>query len=1306
MAENFNKLRNSVDTLMKDKQALMSANRYNKLWRDIAESWYDRGKLSEIKTKLNKIKPSNIVKIRSELKELQNAGEISKAIKLNQSEAKLKEVLNNYKNPLKFDNDDQEGLFQVNQKKKFVKPTKTSVKKYRTTLTETRFDNNDDVDWGYSSFNIIYHSISTLYEELARHHNLKVSFHFNLALELKDTGEITDFMSSPPQTTMLNKSDVKEGIADTLTYMRNFIPELEAKNTGLIFRYVKNMYVNISKYAPLKGGSYIKLDKYLTNKKCCINIQNEDNKCLMYCVLYHINKDKITTNPQRVSKYNQYLEQFDFSTIKFPASLRDVKKMEDIIDHGINVFYYDEKKVYPVLNTTRRDDKIINLLLLKDENTEHYVYISKLDILVSANKYDENNIHVSAPSYTCPNCLHCFSSKERLDKHRKNGCDLFKPVATKMPQLIDGKTPVIKFKNHKRKFKSPVVIYADFETLCSKIEHQHDTTKSSTTKFIEQKPCGACFNVVSDYPEMNLGLHYFRGENSITEFLDKLIECGDKINKSLQVVKPMIITPEQEREFKTCKNCHICGHRINDEEKNFRRVRDHDHYSGLYRGCAHSICNLNLNYTSKSIQDNETNDNKELVKHKYDIPVYFHNLKGFDGHLIIKELSKKNLSNIKIIAQNFEKYVTFNVLNLQFMDSFAFLSSSLDTLATNLLKNGMDNFKHTLQGNLTDKQKDLILKKGVYPYEYMDCVDKFNETALPTIDKFYSTLNEDTITNKDYEHALAVWQEFNIHNLGEYHDLYLKTDVLLLTDIFENFRKTAMKFYELDPANSKYFTLPSFAWDAMLKKTKVKLDQMTDVDMYNFCDKGLRGGTSMISHRYAKANNKYMKNYDVNDISSYIIYLDANNLYGHAMIQKLPTGDLKWIEPTADVGNLHDYINSLECDDDVGYFVECDLHYPKELHDLHNSYPLAVEKKTINENELSPYQLNQLKTHDEKHSEKIEKLIPNFYDKKDYVCHIKNLKYYIEKGLIVTKINRIVQFKQSDWLKSYIDFNTEQRTKSKNDFEKDFFKLMNNAVFGKTMENMRNRVDIKLYSHDDEKLVLKQVAKPQYVNHKIYSESLVAIQQLKKTVELNKPIYVGLSVLDLSKLHMYKFHYDYISPKYGNNQQLLFTDTDSLCYHIKTDDLYKDMSDDKQYFDMSGYNMDGYRACDNTNKKVIGKFKDETDGVPIVEFCGLRSKMYSIKLDDDKEKKTGKGIKKSALKKKVTHENYYKCLFGEQSEQRQLVSFNNMRSINHTIYGMKFTKVGLSCSNDKQYLLDDGISNLSYGHYKISPNSE
>ena len=183
---------------------------------------------------------------------------------------------------------------------------------------------------------------------------------------------------------------------------------------------------------------------------------------------------------------------------------------------------------------------------------------------------------------------------------------------------------------------------------------------------------------------------------------------------------------------------------------------------------------------------------------------------------------------------------------------------------------------------------------------------------------------------------------------------------------------------------------------------------------------------------------------------------------------------------------------------------------------------------------------------------------------------------------------------------------------------------------------------------------------------------------------------------------MYQFHYDYIKPKYGDKATLLFTDTDSLCYKIETDDIYKDFNDDKHLFDRSDYNMDGYRKQDNSNKKVIGKFKDETNCVPIVEFVGLRAKCYSILSETKKEKKTGKGIKKSCLKKNVVHNDYKRCLLGSVKDQRQLVSFNNLRSIDHNIGLYRYTKVGLSCANDKSFLLGDGITSYAYGHKNIS----
>jgi len=221
------------------------------------------------------------------------------------------------------------------------------------------------------------------------------------------------------------------------------------------------------------------------------------------------------------------------------------------------------------------------------------------------------------------------------------------------------------------------------------------------------------------------------------------------------------------------------------------------------------------------------------------------------------------------------------------------MGSSLDKLASNLNE---DIFIYTdLEfKDLEPFQLELLKKKGVYPYDYIDSFSRFEETRLPDKKEFYSVLNKTDISNSEYQHAREVWDSFKIKNLGEYHDLYLKTDVLLLADVFENFRNNCLKYYGLDPAH--YLTSPGLAWDAMLEMTKVKLDLISDIDMQLFIEKGLRGGISYIIHRYAKANNKYLKDYNPELDDSYLMYLDANNLYGWAMSQPLPTGDFKWLE--------------------------------------------------------------------------------------------------------------------------------------------------------------------------------------------------------------------------------------------------------------------------------------------------------------------------------------------------------------------------------------------------------------------------
>ena len=524
--------------------------------------------------------------------------------------------------------------------------------------------------------------------------------------------------------------------------------------------------------------------------------------------------------------------------------------------------------------------------------------------------------------------------------------------------------------------------------------------------------------------------------------------------------------------------------------------------------------------------------------------------------------------------------------------------------------------------------------------------------------------------------------------MGQYHDLYLKSDVLLLVDVFQNFRETYLAYYGLDPCH--YITSPGLAWDAMLKMTKINLDLISDIEMQLFIEKGMRGGISYIAHRYAKANNKYMKNYNDKEGSSYIMYLDANNLYGWAMSQKLPSGNFHWIP-------CHEYINLDSYDDNSakGLILEVDLEYPPELHYLHNDYPCAPEKISVQKEMLSGY-CREILEREKMPIGGVRKLIPTLMKLEKYVLHYRNLQLYLSLGLKLKKIHRALEFSQSKWLEKYISFNTKMRSQAKNSFEKDFFKLMNNSVFGKTMENLRKRSNIKLVSDPQE--MVKLASRPTYLSHKIFHENFVAVNIKSVKIRLDKPSYVGMCILDLSKTLMYDFHYNYIKKKYSDGAQLLFTDTDSLTYHIKTENAYRDFFVDREYFDNSDYpeNSEFYFK---ENKKVIGKFKNETSGVPIDDFIGLKSKMYSVSLDSGKNSKKAKGVKKNVIKKGISHQDYQDVLNESKILHHQM---KTIRSDCHQISSYQINKISLSPFDGERYILSDGISSYAYGNLNIT----
>ena len=1075
---------------------------------------------------------------------------------------------------------------------------------------------------------------------------------------------------------IINETDIKLSLQASQQQILNKIAQWISEGSGWTIQSIENHYINIVNYNPLKGSSYIKLPQELKNRSL-INLQNKDNECFRWCHIRHLNPQE--KDPQRIKKTDKtFISQLDYSSIEFPVTVKQINKIEKQNNICINLFGYEEKQKFPIFISKEKFTDHIELLLITEGENNHYVLIKDF------NKFMFNQTKHEHRKHFCMHCLQCFSREDVLTEHKNNCISINGKQAIKMP----GKGDKVYFKNHHKQLSVPFVIYADFEAITEKVSGcQPSNEKSYTEAYQKHTDCGYGYKVVCCYDDKySKPVQIYRGENAVHKFMENMLEevnwCKSKMKKHFN--KPLKMTKENETDFQKAIKCHICDIKYTNKDI---RVRDHCHITGKFRGSAHQDCNLKLKINPDNIK----------------IPVIFHNLRGYDSHFIMQQIGKiakehtytnkkgeKIEMNINCIPNNMEKYMAFMLGNhLVFLDSFQFMSSSLD----NLIKNLPDEaFKYTKQ-EFKKEQFELMKQKGVYPYDYMDNFEKFNNTQLPNKDEFYSILNHEFISDEQYEHAQNVWDTFNLKTMGDYHDLYLKSDILLLADVFENFRETCLQYYKLDPCH--YFTSPGLSWDAMLKMTDIKLKLIVDIDMFQFIEKGLRGGVSYIANRYGKANNKYMKEYDEKAPSKYIMYLDANNLYGWAMSQYLPTGGFKWLsQKQIEKINVGKYTD----DSKKGMILEVDLEYPKELHDLHNDYPLGPEKVKVTNEMLSDY-CKKIQKKFNISSGLVHKLIPTLNDKQKYVLHYKNLQSYLNLGLKLKRVHRVLEFNQSPWLKQYIDFNTQKRTNAKNSFEKDFFKLMNNSVFGKTMENIRKRVDVRLVTSKEK--LSKLASKPTYVSSKIFNENLVAVHKIKVTLTLNRPAYVGMCILNLSKTLMYDFHYNYIKQKYDNKAKLLFTDTDSLTYEIQTDDVYADFWPDKDRFDNSDHNKES-PFYNTANKKVIGKFKDEACGVPITEFVGLRSKMYSYMKDNEKGGKTAKGIKKNVIENNLTHENYKAVLFNDEQLHHTM---KTIRSSNHELGSYKINKISLSCFDDKRHISNDGIKSHAYGHYAIQTNA-
>ena len=1044
-----------------------------------------------------------------------------------------------------------------------------------------------------------------------------------------------------------------EMVEEVMVNMANY----QKEGSNLQFEKVIELVVPFARYEPLRGSSFMPLPAKLKNKKAIVNMKNEDSECFKWCVTRSLNQ--VDKNSERITKeLRKQSEKLNWKGIEFPMPLQQIDNFERR-NPGIAIFVFgfDGEFVFP-LRKAKVEGTAIDLLMLTEESREgpedrqpqskgkqktHYCWIKNLNRLLDG-QVSKNKGSLEF----CRNCLNHFPM-DRLAAHQES-CLSFEAVKIEMPP----KDSTMKFKNFNKKMEFPYVMYADFEARLETVPGVFPNPgKSFTEKIQEHKPVSFAIHLVSDYWTPKPIVYRAKSDEEdvgkkFVEVLGKFIKCLHEKTEP----KPMEFGDKDREKFISATHCFICEEKF---ERAKDKVRDHCHFTGKFRGAAHKECNC-------------------LYRVPTFVPVFLHNLKNYDAHFIVKALGTVP-GNIKCLANNEEKYISFSKkfqvgekivrdkivpewFEARFLDSAGFMNASLASLVSNLTDEKFIQTKKAFR----DKW-ELFKKKGVFPYEWLDSVEKFKE-RLPGKEAFYSHLTRTGISEGEWQHAQKVWNEMGMKNMGQYHDAYLKADVCGLADVMEEFRKVCRNNYGLDPA--WYYTSPGLAWDTALKISKVELELLSDPDMLLFFERGIRGGVSTIFHRRAQANNKYMKEFDSSKPSVFVPYWDANGLYAWAMSHPLPVKGFAWMSE-----------EELENWKETPCVLEVDVDIPENLHDKFNDFPPLPEKIKMGG---------------------VEKLVPNLWNKRKMVVHRKALIQALDMGCELVKIRKGLKFEERPWLKEFIEINVKLRQEAKNAFEKNFFKLMNNAVFGKTMENLRKRQTIELVC--DEKRFSKLVAKPNYSHSTRFAENLVGAHMKRTKIVFDKPVYVGQAILDISKTCMYEFHYEYVKKKWPK-AQLCFTDTDSLLYRIETEDLFEDISGDVAgHFDTSEFAGEHPKVLDGTikrmNKKVLGMMKDETCGEQIVDFVGLRAKCYSFETEESKCKKC-KGIKKDVIKR-MNHKDWVTCLNEQSVLMKEMTCF---RSKKHDISTVVLNKVALSANDDKRILMADGISTYAHGHWRM-----
>jgi len=1163
---------------------------------------------------------------------------------------------------------------------------------------------------------------------------------------------------------------LRDKISEMIAALVALVFDRNSKKSGMEIQSISSIRFSGAKISRLtRGGTYFELPKALASRTAVQNIYSDDNLCAQYAVALAIYMLDHATKPpggdlSSCSAYKFIIKGLKWTDITFPMEPQQWSRFERLNPkYGVFLYEWDADRERVIANripsNREKCTHFLKLLLVSSKDKEgndiwHYVTITSM-----ARLFSSRTMRVANGGLICPICINNVKQDDFDDHFRmcKEVCD----TAMVYPQ--PGTT--IQYDKFLCENYSIFNIMADTECIVEKVLdteervfelQSSDAAVSGSICTSEHKPVAFGVHVMNMMP-MSISNDIVEslcptrllvgGEpTKLTEqFIDLVVGYGETL-RELAAPKPSnrhpmyMINLATDFALAPDEKCCVCGYSIRGVSKLPWAHKDPEniignivnlvnHYTGEYKGHCHAFC-------SKKVYS-------DIAKPK--IVVWFHNGSGYDLKIIVSNLGATKwadqLKNTYILAKSSERWTRFDLAGIQFKDTMSHLPQSLSNLVDRIARNEteVDNnctilktviCKHYAHIAGIDIKWKLLARKGVFPYKYLDSYSKLVSVGLPSKDDFHSDLGVGSdISTADYDFACEVFSIFQCQTLQDYMELYLLTDICLLGDVWFQYRRFVMQHYNLDPA--RFESLPAVAFASALRLSNTKVELISDPDMAMFIQRSVRGGVSYAVRPHAVANNSETRRLGgdtsgiKHDTDTHILYFDANSLYGGCMREFLPTGNFEWVDKsnwTVEIVTekilpiVRDNLSS-----NFNFFIEVDLSYPKQLHDLFNDLPPAPDAAVTNKDHLSHQQRT---SNGEDASYGMKKLLPSLLSKKRYVAYGTTLALWVDCGVVIDKVHRVLQFDQSPWMRPFIDTNIRLRKEARSngdEFGVDMAKLMGNSAYGKTIQDPRRETSLTLMhtdkSDDEAKRdhIQRQIGKNNWKRGVSIGHGLWVIEKAKRQVTMDKPSHVGAVILEISKYVMYRFWYMVLKKHFGDRISLLYMDTDSFMMQVTSRDAYAELALIERtanggtpvstpgdgFFDWSSMDrridFDQPEYGSQVNQLVQYKFKNElgSKGV-IVEAIFVRSKLYQFKMMD---RATGKEIVK-CLAKGVpkpcrTSLNYNLCLVskGSQSCVATLIRSFHMK-VTTGLYRKKALPESV-LSNDKRYLFSENLDSTS-----------